>query len=112
MTVDEFKTLIDQHYVIRCGDISERNSVLELLVSLGYNVNRASMEYLKPGNVNDEYLHPGMASYEDMICCMRGIRDSKNIEFSKVRGLIDYMNSSIDGRSPDEFSEDFMALMR
>ena len=112
MTVVEFKDLIDQHYVVRCSDIAERNSVLELLIFLGYKVNESSMEYLKPGNVDDEYLHPGMSSYENVICCMRGVRDIKNIRFSEVKSIVDYLDSSIDERSFDEFREDLIAMMR
>lgn len=111
MTVEKFKALIEQRYVIRCSDISERNSVLELLILLGYRVNDASMEYLKPGNVDDKYLHPGMGSYEDAICCYKIIGSVKNIGFSEVKDLIGYLDTSIDERSSDEFSEDFAALM-
>ena len=77
MTVEEFKALIKQRYVIRCGNISERNSVLELMVLLGYRVNSAAMEYLNPGNVDDEYLYPGMSSYKDVICCWKRIGGAK-----------------------------------
>ena len=111
MTVEEFKALIEQRYVIRCSDIFERNSVLELLVLLGYRVNSASMEYLEPGNVDDVYLHPGMSSYENVICCRRRIDDAKNIGFSEVRNRIDSLDTSIDERSFDEFSKDFTDLM-
>lgn len=111
MTVEKFKALIEQRYVIRCDDISERNLVLELLVLLGYRVNSASMEYLNPGNMDDKYLHPGMSSYENVICCRRRIDDVKNIGFSEVKNLIDYLDTSIDERSFDEFSKNFTALM-
>lgn len=72
MTIAEFRVLVEQHFTIRCNNISERNAVLELLILLGYKVNDNSMGYLVPGNTDDRFLHPVMSSYESIICCRRG----------------------------------------
>ena len=112
MTVDEFKDKINRRFVVNCRSISERNLTLELLIALGYEVNGPSMEYLTPGNQDFHYPHPIMERGGSRICCTMYADDKENaIQFSEITALIDYLDSSIDERSNDEFSEAFMALM-
>lgn len=112
MTIDKFKELIGQRYAVICGDIYERNAVLELLIYLGYEVNNSSMEYLKPGNTSDRFLHPVMNQYGDEICCRRIAHpDGNNVYYAEIADLVESSESSIDDRSSDEFSQDFSVLM-
>lgn len=118
MTIAEFRVLVEQHFTIRCNNISERNAVLELLILLGYKVNDNSMGYLVPGNTDDRFLHPVMSSYESIICCRQGASDKdfdpgciRRIEFAEVKDLLSYLDSNIDERTEDEFKQDFASLV-
>ena len=112
MTVDESKDKINHKFVVKCRSISERNQTLELLIALGYEVNEPSMEYLKPGYQDFHYPHPIMERGGSRICCTRYADDKENlIQFAEITTLVDYLDSSIDERSNDEFAEALATLM-
>lgn len=112
MTADEFKDKINRRFVVECNNVSERNATLELLISLGYEINRPSMDYLKPGNQDFDYPHPVMERGGSRICCTMYVAEKeKSIRFAEIATLIDYLDSNIDERDNEEFSEAFAALM-
>ena len=112
MTVDEFKSLINRRYAVRCDNIFERNTTIELLLALGYEINIPSLEYLTPGNDDFVYPHPVMESRGHQICCVMFVEDDgKAIRFAEIADLISYLDSSLDDRSDEEFTEAFAELM-
>lgn len=112
MTVDEFKDMIDRRFVVECSSVSERNQTLELLLALGYVVNEPSMKYLEPGNQDFNYPHPVREHGGNRICCTMYVDDQeKSIQFAWIASLIEYLDSNLDERNSEEFSEAFAALM-
>ena len=70
------------------------------------------MEYLKPGNQDFHYPHSIMERGGSRICCTMYADDKENlIQFAEITTLVDYLDSSIDERSSEEFWEAFTTLM-
>lgn len=101
MSVEEFRQIVESGKLIRCNNKDERNSVLEFMVAHGFNVNRASLEYLN-GVEDNHFLHPGLIKNRpsNMVCCYAGYSDYEYVPYRHVEDLISsYAKQILDERS-------------
>lgn len=102
MTREEFITEVEGGRIIYCSCIEERNDVLQYLLNCGFEIGEASLEYLEPGNCDDEYLSPGIGTSSEHISCYR------NSALNRGKRLIHYdkISSLIEGPPQNELSDD------
>lgn len=111
MTIEEVRRCIDGGGVIRCKDVYQRMEAVQFLVDIGYELHPAAKNWLDRNPNNAEFMYPGLGDGSSKVTCYRWNDGKQTILFEDIEALIAQIDTPIDERSSEEFSEAFMALM-
>lgn len=78
---------------------------------LGMSSTLLQKNWLDKNHDNDEFMYPGLDEDDSKVTCYRWNGRKQTILFKDIEPLIAQIDTSLDERSSEEFSEAFMVLM-